>query len=140
MRNFFKRLLKKNDFSIYWNKIYEPDYLKFDKYLSDKLSKKNINYEIFKGNILNEFNDIKKKDNTAFKVFTPFWRHAEQFFLQRVPSSDRNVSKCENKISYFSQTINEQDILPKKIGLKNLTIFGNQVKTRAFKFKVFFKR
>ena len=37
---FFKRLLKKNDFSIYWNKIYEPDYLKFDKYLSDKLSKK----------------------------------------------------------------------------------------------------
>ena len=111
---FFKRLLKKNDFSIYWNKIYEPDYLKFDKYLSDKLSKNNINYEIFKGNILNEFNDIKKKDNTAFKVFTPFWRHAEQFFLQRVPSSDRNVSKCENKISYFSQTINEQAILPKK--------------------------
>ena len=27
---FFEKLLKKNDFAIYWNKVYEPDYLKFD--------------------------------------------------------------------------------------------------------------
>ena len=27
---FFDNLLKKKDFSIYWNKVYEPDYLKFD--------------------------------------------------------------------------------------------------------------
>ena len=58
---------------------------------------------------------LKKRTILLFKVFTPFWRHAEQFFLQRVPSSDRNVSKCENKISYFSQTINEQDILQKRL-------------------------
>ena len=28
---FFDKLLKKKDFSIYWNKFYEPDYLKFDE-------------------------------------------------------------------------------------------------------------
>ena len=27
-RSFFDRLIKKKDFSIYWNKVYEPDYLK----------------------------------------------------------------------------------------------------------------
>ena len=30
---FFDKLIKKKDFSIYWNKVYEPDYLKFDEYL-----------------------------------------------------------------------------------------------------------
>ena len=30
---FFEKLFKKNDFSLYWNKVYEPDYSKFDEYL-----------------------------------------------------------------------------------------------------------
>ena len=61
-------------------------YLKFDKYLEKKLKFQKINYKIFKGNILNEFNDVKKNDNTPFKVFTPFWRVAEKFILEKVPS------------------------------------------------------
>ena len=34
---FFNKLFKKNDFSMYWNKVYEPDLLKFDKYLLENL-------------------------------------------------------------------------------------------------------
>ena len=30
---FFDKLFKSKDISIYWNKVYEPDYLKFDEYL-----------------------------------------------------------------------------------------------------------
>ena len=41
-KTFFDNLVKK-DFSIYWNKVYEPDYLKFDKYLINILKNKNIN-------------------------------------------------------------------------------------------------
>ena len=37
---FFDKLLKKKDISIYWNKVYEPDYLKFDEYLLKNLKKK----------------------------------------------------------------------------------------------------
>ena len=39
---FFDKLFKKKDISIYWNKVYEPDYLKFDEYLS-----KNLKLKIF---------------------------------------------------------------------------------------------
>ncbi|MDC0628052.1 deoxyribodipyrimidine photo-lyase, partial [Pelagibacteraceae bacterium] len=34
---FFDKLFKKKDFSIYWNKVYEPDYLKFDNFLFKNL-------------------------------------------------------------------------------------------------------
>ncbi len=112
-------LLKKKNFSIYWNRVYEPDYLNFDKYLTTNLVKKNINYKIFKGNILNEPDEIKKKDNTPFKVFTPYWRYAEQFFLDKIPSQDHKVKKCKKKIMFFKEFLNEDEILPKKNWAKN---------------------
>ena len=33
---FFKKIFLKKNFSIYWNKTYEPNYLKLDNYLSQK--------------------------------------------------------------------------------------------------------
>ena len=78
-KNFFDKLIKKNDFTIYWNKVYEPDYLKFDQYLINNLKIKKINHKRFKGNALNEIDEVKKNDGTPFKVFTPFWR-IEKFY------------------------------------------------------------
>ena len=60
-KEFFEALLTKNNYSIYWNKTYEPDYIKFDEYLSKNLKIKKIDFRILKGNILNEFQEIKKK-------------------------------------------------------------------------------
>ena len=45
--------------SIYWNKVYEPDYLKFDEYLLKVLKDKKIHHKRFKGNILNEIDEVK---------------------------------------------------------------------------------
>ena len=112
--DFFKKLLKKKNFSIYWNKIYEPDYLKFDKNLSNKLKQKKINFNIFKGNILNEYQEIKKSDDTPFKVFTPFWRTAEKFYIDKIPGLEKKIKTNSKKINYFENTIAEKDILPKK--------------------------
>ena len=53
------------------------------------LQKNNINFKIFKGNILNEFNEVKKNDGTPFKVFTPFWRSAEKFYLDKIPLREK---------------------------------------------------
>ena len=80
-KSFFEKLFKKKNFTIYWNKTYEPDYLKFDNYLSAKFRNNRIEFNILKGNLLNEINEVKKGDGTPFKVFTPYWRNAEKFYL-----------------------------------------------------------
>ena len=113
-KNFFDKISSKSDFSIYWNKVYEPNYLKFDSYLSKKLRDKEIHFQIFKGNILNEINEVKKNDGTPFKVFTPFWRNAERHYLDKGPIVEKKITKCLKKISYFKDEISEEKILPKK--------------------------
>jgi len=91
---FFDKLLKKKDISIYWNKVYEPDYLKFDQQLIKNLMIKKIPYKIFKGNTLNEINEVKKSDGTPFKVFTPFWRNAEKYYIEKIPSKEKIIKRC----------------------------------------------
>ena len=89
----FETIIKKKNFSIYWNRVYEPQFLSFDQKISNFLKIKNINFKIFKGNLLNESHEIKKKDNTPFKVFTPFWRTAEKFYLDKGFQKSENIKK-----------------------------------------------
>ena len=77
----FSKIKKKDNLSIYWNKVYEPDVINTGKKIRDIFLKNEINFKYFKGNILNEFQDVTKNDGTPFKVFTPFWRTAEQKYL-----------------------------------------------------------
>ena len=100
---FLSHYLKKKNFSIYWNKTYEPNYLQFDNYLAKNFKSKGINFKICKGNILNEL-DVKKTDGTPFKVFTPFWRVAEEIYLKKVPSRDAQLKKKNKKIFIFKES------------------------------------
>ena len=110
----FSKFNKKDKLSVYWNKIYEPDVIAKGKKIRDLFIKNEINYKYFKGNILNEFQEITKNDGTPFKVFTPFWRNAEQVYLNKPPSKNYIVKKKTKKISYFKKCIEPNDILPKK--------------------------
>ena len=110
----FSKFNKKDKLSVYWNKIYEPDVIAKGKKIRDLFIKNEINYKYFKGNILNEFQEITKNDGTPFKVFTPFWRNAEQVYLNKPPSKNYIVKKKTKKISYFKKCIEPIDILPKK--------------------------
>jgi len=112
--DFFSEFKKKDNISIYWNKIYEPDVIMKGKKIRDLFIKNEINYKYFKGNILNEFQEVKKNDGTPFKVFTPFWRNAEQVYLNQPPSKKYIIKKKTKKISYFKKCIEPKDILPKK--------------------------
>ena len=111
---FFDKLIKKKDFTIYWNKVYEPDYLKFDEYLFNSLKNENIQHKRCKGNALNEIKDIKKNDGTPFKVFTPFWRTAEKYYIEKIPSKEKTIKKCKKKINFFHNCVDPEKILPKK--------------------------
>ncbi len=110
----FSKLNKKDKLSVYWNKIYEPDVIAKGKKIRDLFIKNEINYKYFKGNILNEFQEITKNDGTPFKVFTPFWRNAEQVYLNQPPSKNYIVKKKIKKITIFKKCIEPIDILPKK--------------------------
>tara|TARA_Y200000002_G_scaffold170497_1_gene140709 strand:+ start:55 stop:1452 length:1398 start_codon:yes stop_codon:yes gene_type:complete len=116
---FFEKLIKKKDFTIYWNKVYEPDYLKFDEYLISSLKEKNISHNRFKGNALNEIDEIKKNDGTPFRVFTPYWRTAEKYYIEKIPSKNKIIKKCKNKINYFKDCIEPKKILPAKKWFKS---------------------
>ena len=110
----FSKFNKNDKLSVYWNKIYEPDVIAKGKKIRDLFIKNEINYKYFKGNILNEFQDITKNDGTPFKVFTPFWRNAEQVYLNQPPSKNYIVKKKIKKITIFKKCIEPIDILPKK--------------------------
>ena len=121
----FEKIISKKNFSIYWNKVYEPDFLLFDKKLSNILESKNINFKIFKGNLLNESNEIKKIDNTPYKVFTPFWKKAEKFYLDKGFSKKQKIKIKEKKINFLGQSINLESMLPTKKWYLNFEKFWN---------------
>ena len=132
-KKFFENLFYKKNFSIYWNRVYEPNYLKFDEYLSKEFKVSKVNFKICKGNILNEFHEIKKNDGTPFKVFTPYWRTAEKFYLEKVPSKERKISKCIKKIKFFEKTISENEIYTKKKWFKKFEKYWRPDEEEALK-------
>ena len=130
---FFDKLMKKKEISIYWNKVYEPDYLKFDEYLLKNLKIKDIPFKIFKGNVLNETHEVKKSDGTPFKVFTPYWRNAEKHYTEKIPSKKKEIKRCKKKVAYFKSCIEPDEILPKHGWFKNFEKMWSPSETSALK-------
>ena len=108
------KIKKKDNISVYWNKIYEPDVIAKGKKIRDTFLKNEVEFKYFKGNILNEFQEVTKNDGTPFKVFSPFWRNAEEKYLNLPPSKNYVVKKKTKLISFFKNGIDSKSILPKK--------------------------
>tara|TARA_B110000971_G_scaffold205507_1_gene227973 strand:- start:999 stop:2420 length:1422 start_codon:yes stop_codon:yes gene_type:complete len=132
-KEIFTNVIIKKDFSIYWNKVYEPNFLLFDKNFSGLLRLKKVNFKIFKGNLLNEADEIKKKDNTPFKVFTPFWRTAEKFYLEKGFNKKQKTISKDKKINFLDSSINLESMLPKNKWYLNLEKFWNPSEETALK-------
>ena len=107
-------LKKKDDVTVYWSKVYEPDVINKGKKIRDQFIKNEIQYKYFKGNILVEFQEMTKDDGTPYKVFTPFWKKTEQLYISKVPSKSIKVKSKIKKINIFKKSIPIKEILPKK--------------------------
>ena len=129
----FEKITTKKNFSIYWNKVYEPKFLLFDKEISHTLKLKKINFKIFKGNLLNESNEIKKSDNTPFKVFTPFWRTAEKYYLDKGFQKNEKMHPKKKKLKFLDQSIKLESILPKKKWFQKFENLWNPSEDTAIK-------
>ena len=88
-----KKIKARDKVSLYWNKVPEPDEEKKESKIIKNLIEKKIDFKFFKGNILNEYKEVMKDDGTPFKVFTPFWKVAEQVYLNKVPSKNSKLIK-----------------------------------------------
>ncbi|MDB9915443.1 DNA photolyase family protein, partial [Alphaproteobacteria bacterium] len=60
--------------NIFWNRVYEPWSITRDKQIKQNLSEKNIQVSTFNSSLLWEPWDVKKNDNTPYRVFTPYFR------------------------------------------------------------------
>ena len=128
------KLKKKDDISIYWNKIYEPDVIAKGKKIRDIFIKNQIEFKYFKGNILNEFQEVTKNDGTPFKVFTPFWRNAEQKFLNSIPVKDYKIKKKNTAKLFFKNSIDAKNILPKKNWYKKFEKYWDPTEKQSEKY------
>ncbi len=132
--NFFSKLDKKNKFTVYWNKVYEPSELIKDENIIKNFIKSETKYKCFKGNILNEFNEITKNDGTPFKVYTPFWRSAEKYYLDKVPSKEYNLKKLKNIKIFFKDQFDLKKILPKHSWYKKFENYWDPSENTAHSF------
>ncbi len=103
---------------LYWNKIPEPEEEKKENKIIRNLEDKKVEFKFFKGNILNDFNEVKKDDGTPYKVFTPFWRIAEQVYLNKVPKKNKKLLKKNKKVSFFEKAQDLSKVLPNKTWYK----------------------
>tara|TARA_A100001011_G_scaffold96114_1_gene101110 strand:+ start:820 stop:2226 length:1407 start_codon:yes stop_codon:yes gene_type:complete len=109
----FKNLLKKNNIvQIIWNKIYLPNEISIENEIINFLNNNKISYNVFSSNLLLNPEKTRKKDNTPFQVFTPFWKNEESLYLKEDNYKKSNI-KLENKkkIKKYKEF---ETILPKK--------------------------
>lgn len=63
--------------AVYWNRRYEPWAKERDSRIKEALKKRGLDMRSFNGNLLYEPWEITTKQDTPFKVFTPFWREVQ---------------------------------------------------------------
>lgn len=59
---------------VFWNRCYEPHAIQRDREFKQSLREKDIHAHSFNGSLLTEPWQGLKKDNTPYRVFTPFWK------------------------------------------------------------------
>ncbi len=100
---------------VYWNRMYEENIRQRDADIKSSLRDKSINAMSFNGSLLWEPMEVLKKDNTPYKVFTPYYKNGCLNQREpRYPLSRPNIETLtiENSIDY-SCSLNDLALLPK---------------------------
>jgi deoxyribodipyrimidine photo-lyase len=109
----FKKLISNNSFNrIYWNKSCHVNDNITEECIKKILKENNVFYKEFEANLLNPVEKIKKDDGTPFKVFTHYWKKAEQNYLRNNHKFDDK--KYKNYNHDLKKNKNIQAIYPKK--------------------------
>lgn len=107
----FKIIKEHSINTVYWNRCYEPWRIHEDTKIKATLKKEGIDCKTFNGSLLWEPWNNLKKDQTPYKVFTPFYNNAcSQAPKPRVPLP------CPEKLSLlkddFSLPLEKLNLIP----------------------------
>lgn len=122
----WKDIIKEYDIdSVYSNEDYEPYALSRDKKISSLLKKNNINFIQYKDHCIFSKNDVLKKDNTPYTVFTPY----KNKWLETLNPDDLKGHHSEKKIDHFLSinkpqfhTLNDIGFSPSKVKIPGRVI------------------
>ena len=125
-------ILKKNSIKeIVWNKIFLPREIIIENKIINILKKKNISYKVFSSNLLLDPSKTRKKDNTPFQVFTPFWKNEEKLYIEN--HQYKNLPLKNNKNLKFKDFKEFEVILPNKKWFKKFEKYWNVGESEAQK-------
>ena len=135
----FSELIKKFNISkVYTNSDYTPYSIYRDKKIKELLESRNIEFKSYKDHVLFEKSEIVKKDNTPYKVYTPYSRK----WILKMSETGLEYFESEKYLENFwvgeKSNISIREIGFKKSNLKPLDLnFSNKVikdyeKTRNF--------
>lgn len=126
-----KQLTQEHSISkIYWNRCYEPWRIKRDKNIKEHFKTKNIECFSDNGSLLWEPWEVLKKDNTPYKVFTPYYRKGcLQREAPRTPLKAPELTNIKDLKTTLAVSLNQLELIPDKAWTKNIVndwSFGEQ--------------
>ncbi len=105
--------------NVFANQDYEPYAIQRDKQISEFLKSKNIGFETFKDQVIFDYTEVLKDDNTPYAVYTPYskkWKlKLTPFHLKEYP--------CEKYYSQLYKNINFHFPTLEEIGFAKSDIF-----------------
>ena len=104
-------LVKRHEIeAVYWNDSFIPDFLKKRENIEKKLKDQNISVYHYNASLLHHPKDIKNKQGSHFKVFSPFWKHIKKLDIRSTVSLPQSTKGTHDASSC---DIDDLDLLPK---------------------------
>ncbi len=107
-----KLLVKSGADAVFWNRRYEPYFIKEDAAIKRALEELGVQVQSFKASLLFEPWEIKNKQGDNYKVFTPFWN-----YCLSLPQPDEPLAIPKLRpiaVNIKSDHIDSFQLLPKK--------------------------
>ncbi|MDB2437690.1 DNA photolyase family protein [Hellea sp.] len=97
--------------SVYWNRRYEENPREIDTAIKSDLTERGLTIKSFRANLLSEPWSVETKTGGYYKVFTPYWRMAQESIDTSKPlPAPKKISSFEGEIK--SEALESFKLLP----------------------------
>ncbi|EIJ43185.1 deoxyribodipyrimidine photolyase [Beggiatoa alba B18LD] len=98
--------------AVYWNRLYEPAMIQRDSQIKQCLKAQGLMVKSFNASLLHEPAQVLNKQESPYRVFTPFWKTSQQLAIS-LPLSQLETICVPNNFKLETISINKLQLLPK---------------------------